>query len=175
MDGFMIERIEYGWFKAFVGGCRLVSSNVADGDAPRELLECVAQVLMDGAQAGWVAWRGEPEALIMELRLDGTDAAIRLWSSSLDAFELGEEEAELRECRVETVAETKVSAIELLDAVVSAFALYANGNGRALYEAHWGEFPDGAFDRLKAFALDISRRREAKDEDAGLYCGTFMQ
>ena len=117
MDTFNIDHIEYGWFQAGVGEFTVMSSNVAECDTPRELLECAVRVFIESAPSGLVAWRGEPGAQIMRLSMDGMDARIEVWESEEDAFSLGESQEALEAARGEEIGRDSVSAVELLDAL----------------------------------------------------------
>ena len=175
MRAFRIEGIEYGWFVASLDDNALVCSNVMDCDDPRRLLQCLGDLFVRRRQEAWTAFAGEPGAVILRFTVSGTDITATAWAAKVDAWDLPDAPSELPGCRDDLLWETTLEGVQLLDAVVTAFALYADGNGLALYRAHWGEFSRDEFEPLKRFALTVSHGRESWDEDAGLFCASFLE
>ena len=175
MEEFNIDDIRYGWFFASLDGNALICSNVWERDDPRALLRCLGDICVRRREEVWTAFAGEPGAVLLQLSLKGSDIDITAFSSEISAWDLPEAPSELPIYGDRILWQASVDAVSLLDAVVTAFALYADGNGLALYRAHWGAFPQEEFDALKRFALTVSHGREARDEEAGLFCASFLK
>ena len=175
MKAFSIDDIAYGWLTAQFEGHALTCSNVMEADEPLALLSCLNRIFVKKAGEAWMAWAGEPDAAITRFMAEGGKITVSAWSSRAAAWDLPEAESEIAGCRDELLWEVTLPGAKLLDAVISTFALYENGNGLALYRAHWGDFPQAEFDTLKRFAIGLSDYLEARNDMAGLYCASFLK
>ena len=60
---------------------------------------------------------------------------------------------------------------ELVDAVVTEYSLYENGNGRKCFDLNWGEYPQKEYDELKKIAFEINKNQGKYDK---LKCVEFL-
>lgn len=171
MRSFKIESIEYGWFEFRIGKDHVVASDYLGYDISKELLVKLLKVLK-GSSKEWVYIMNEPGASIMGLSMVHNQIAINIYSMNKPSYDLGNEiEEELRNMK-ECEYSAEIDKNELVDAVVTDYSLYENGNGRCYYETNWGEFPQCEYDELKKIAFEINKTLREIDS---LQCATFMK
>jgi len=170
--GFKIEAIEYGWFTMWIGPKHIIDgSDYLGYDLPKELLRKVWNVLQEDGKEEWLYLMDEPGAEIMEISHANGKLEFAVYSLSKECFHLSrreeDEKENLGECRFRSVWEPAM----LVDALVSEFYLYENGNGRGLYETHWMEFPVEEYEKLKKLAFEMDKKMSGHHK---LYCINTM-
>ena len=175
MNVFEIHRIRYGWFEVcFTPHDEkkgwLINSDYLQCDAPRLFLDALANILEEKSREEWLCWQDEPGAYILRIALEDGKVAVEIFNAEKDSFDLPQ-------CGVELAHEAKsleygnlFEIKQLLDDVLVEFSLYENGNGLALYNKHWDEFPKKELGRLKKFAAEFNK---GLDKYHKLFCLTY--
>ena len=171
MRCFKIESIEYGWFEFRIGEHCVEASDFLGYDMPAEFLSKLIKVLNKSAKE-WVYLLNEPGADIMEfLRIDNA-IIINVYSMNKPSSELSRDiEEELKNignCEFSI----SINIPELVDAVVTEYSLYENGNGRKYFDLNWGGYPQKEYNELKRIAFEINKNRGKYDS---LKCVEFLK
>ena len=162
MNTFEIHGIRYGWFevcftphdekKGF-----LINLDYLECDAPKLFLEALADILEEKSREEWLCWQDEPRARILRIALEDGKAAVKIFTAEKEAFDLPYSGEVLADETKTPEYSNSFEIKQLLDDVLVEFSLYENGNGQALYNKHWGEFPEKEFGRLKKIAAEINK------------------
>lgn len=175
MNVFEIHRIRYGWFEVcFTPHDEkkgwLMNSDYLQCDAPKLFLDALADILEEKSREEWLCWQDEPGAYILRIALESGKVSVEIFNAEKEAFDLpycGEVLADEKK----TLEYGNLFEIrQLLDEVITEFSLYENGNGLALYNKHWGEFPEKEFGRLKKIAAEFNK---GLDKYHKLFCLTY--
>lgn len=156
MNVFEINKISYGWFEVcFTPHDEkqgwLVNSDYLGCDAPMLFLDALADILEKKSDEEWLCWQDEPGAYILRLAPEDGKINVKIFLGK-DSLDLPYRGAELASEEKKFYYENSFETKQLLDDVLVSFSLYENGNGLALYNKHWGEFPEKEYKRLKKFA-----------------------
>ncbi len=175
MNVFEIHGIRYGWFEVcFTPHDEkhgwLTNSDYLGCDAPALFLDALADILEKKTAEEWLCWQDEPGAYILRLALEGGKISVEIFLAEKDSMDLSHRGAELA-FEEKTLEYGNLFEIkELLDDVLVEFSLYENGNGLALYNRHWGDFPEKEYRRLKKFAAGFNK---GLDKYGKLLCLTY--
>jgi len=147
---FKIFSISHGWFDVYIGGqfC-LTNSNYLGCDAPMLLLEALGNMLENKTDESWLCWQDEPCACILNLQKQDDRLIVRIYVADKDSCSLSFCGTDLSDHITECVFKTEENITTAAKNILKEFSLYENGNGRGIYDAHWGEFPDQQYIRLK--------------------------
>lgn len=161
MNTFEIHAIRFGWFQICFSPHAekqgfLTNSDYLCCDAPALFLDALANILEKRSAEEWLCWQDEPGASILRLSLEDGKVAVGIYTAERDAVDLPYSGAELASEEKTLYYENSFEIKRLLDDVLVEFSLYENGNGRALYNKHWGEFPGRELQRLKEFAAEFN-------------------
>ncbi len=169
---FKIESISYGWFTMRIGSDICDVSDFLGYDMPKKFLDKVLRVISNNTEE-WLYLMDEPGAGILHIYLENEKVYFEEYNLSVNSDELNNEneEAEWNKRCGNSWLHIGVSICDVVDGIVSEFALYENGNGRMLYEEHWGEFPLREFEAIKRYAF---RLEESAGKYDGLFCATFL-
>jgi len=182
MGWFKIESIEYGWFEFRIGEYYVTVSDFLEYNMPAEFLSKLIKVLK-GSSKEWVYIMNEPGASIMEFLRNDNKIIINVYSMNKPSFELNSDIAE----ELKNIGDRKFSDSfnipGLVDAVVTEYSLYENGNGRKYYDTNWGEYrecygtdwegyPQKEYDELKRIAFEINKDQGEYDT---LICVEFLE
>ena len=156
MKCFKIDSIEYGWFEFRIGMYYVEASDFLGYDIPTEFISKLIKVLKESPKE-WVYVMNEPGADIMEILRSDNAIIINVYSMNKPSSELSRDiEEELKNIgNCEFSISFKIP--ELVDAVVTEYALYENGNGRKYFEMNWGGYPQREYDELKRIAFEINK------------------
>jgi hypothetical protein len=154
---FKIFRISYGWFDVCIRGqFYLTNSDYLFCDAPMLLLEALSDLLENKVEESWLCWQEEPEAHILNLERQDDRLIIRVYEADKDSYDLDHSGMDLSKHIKQCVFQTEEDIIKAAKNIVEEFSLYENGNGRNIYDAHWGDryeqwgkFPERQYNRLK--------------------------
>lgn len=152
MNVFGIHGIHDGWFEVCFtphGEKQgwLVNSDYLGCDAPAFFLDALADILEEKSTEEWLCWQDEPGAYILRLAFEDEKINVEIFLGK-DSLELPYRGAELAAEQKEFYYANSFEIKQLLNDVLVSFALYENGNGLALYNKHWGEFPEKEYKRL---------------------------
>lgn len=169
---FKINNISYGWFDMCIAEHFIEVSDFLSYDMPQKFLGKVIRIL-NGSTEEWLHLMDEPGASMLHIYLKNNRIHFAEYSLSIDSTELndGDEKADRDKCE-ECRFDVSVDIQNTVDGIVTEFSLYENGNGRVLYEKHWGAFPVKEFEKLKECAFQL---QEKAGEYDGLLCTTFLQ
>lgn len=156
MKCFKIEEISYGWFEFRIGKHYLEASDFLGYDLPAELLSALIKVLKEPSKE-WVYVTNEPGADIMEILQSDNAIVINVYSMNKQSTELSRNIADEMENIGDCEFSISINIPELVDAVVTEFSLYENGNGRKWYDTNWGGYPQKEYDELKRIAFEINK------------------
>ena len=114
----------------------------------------------------------EPGAAILHIYLKNERVHFAQYNLSVASDELNceDEAAEQDKCE-KCWFDIPVDIQNTVDGIVTEFSLYENGNGRRLYEKHWGAFPTKEYKELKEYAFHL-QEKAGKYND--LLCTTFL-
>ena len=156
---FKIEAIEYGWFGLRIGSDGYAeSSDYLGYDFPKKLLHAVWNVLQNDVKEEYIYIMGEPGAELMCISCYDEKVAVELYALGKNCDDLRKKEEDEKNNCGECLFRLDARAEDIVDGLVSEFYLYENGNGRDLYEAHWGVFPDAEYAKLKKLAVEMSKK-----------------
>lgn len=168
---FKINSISYGWFNMCIGSHLCGASDFLDYDMPRKFLSKVIRVINNNTEE-WLYLMGEPGASMLHIYLADERLHIAEYSLSIDSTDLDpEDESTERDKCEECWFNIDIDIQNAVDGIVTEFSLYENGNGRKLYENHWGAFPEKEFDELKKYAFHLQENAGEYDD---LLCTTFL-
>ena len=175
MNTFEIHGIRFGWFQiCFTPHAEkqgfLTNSDYLGCDAPALFLDALASILEKRTHEEWLCWQDEPGASVLRLTLEDEKVAVGIFTAEKDSLELPFSGAELAREEKALEYENSFEIKRLLNDVLVEFSLYENGNGRALYDKHWGEFPEKEFLRLKSFAAKFNK---GLDKYGKMFCLTY--
>ena len=168
---FKINNISYGWFDICIAEKLIEVSDFLSYDMLQKFLSKVIRIL-NGSTEEWLYLMDEPGASMLHIYLKNNRIHFAEYSLSIDSTELNDEDEEAdrdkcEECRFDV----SVDIQNTVDGIVTEFSLYENGNGRVLYEKHWGTFPVKEFEKLKECAFQLQENARKYD---GLLCTTFL-
>lgn len=168
---FKIRSISYGWFTMSIASNLCEASDFLDYDMPQKFLSKVIRVINNNAEE-WLYLMDEPGASMLHIYLSDERLHFAEYSLSIDSVELDYEDeiAERDKCE-KCCFHIDIDIQNAVDGIVTEFSLYENGNGRKMYEKHWGAFPDKEFDELKKYAFHLQENAGKYD---GLLCTTFL-
>jgi len=147
---FKIFRISHGWFEVYIGGeFSLINSNYLGCDAPMLLLEALCDMLEEKTAESWLCWQDEPRACILNIEKQDERFFMRIYNADKESKSLDYNGMSLSEHITECVYKSEEIFTTAVKNIVEEFSLYENGNGRGIYNAHWGEFPEQQYTRLK--------------------------
>jgi len=147
---FKIYSISHGWFEAHIGGqFYLANSNYLGCDAPMLLLEALGDILENKAEESWLCWQDEPGAYILNLQKQDERLIARIYGTDKDSYSLDFCGMGLSGHTKECVFKTEENITAAIKNIIKEFSLYENGNGRGIYDANWGAFPEQQYTRLK--------------------------
>ena len=140
-------------------------------DMPKKFLFKVIRVISENTEE-WLYMMDEPGASMLHIYFKDDRVHFAEYSLSANSDELNreDEEAERDKCE-ECWFDIDVDVQSAVDGIVTEFSLYENGNGRMLYEKHWGPFPTKEFEKLKEYAFQLQVNAGKYD---GLLCTTFL-
>lgn len=170
---FKIDRLMYGWINFRIAEYCLEASDFLNYDLPKKLIEKIIRLIKDISDEEWLYVQNEPGAEIM--CLDKTDNGICFsnYSCKKESYELDPKDEKGEQfSRDQKLFSIEIDFSDIIDSLVSEFSLYENGNGRKLYEYHWGEFPCKEFIEIKNIAFDMDLKKQKGDE---LFCSTFLK
>ena len=169
---FKINRISYGWFEMNIGTNLSEASDFLGYDMPQKFLDKVIRVIKENTEE-WLYLMDEPGASILHIYLKNERIHFVQYTLSADSDELNREDERLERDKFEKCwFDIDVDIQDAVDGIVTEFSLYENGNGRILYEKHWGGFPKKEFEELKEYAFQL---QEKAGEYNRLLCTTFMK
>ena len=165
VNWFKINCIEYGWFGMGLGRYFCEASGFLGYDMPRRFLSKLLRAIRENTEE-WLYMMDEPGARMLHIYLKDGQVHFAEYRLSVESYELrnAEDEAAQRDQCGECYFDMDVDIQSAVDGIVTEFSLYENGNGRKLYEEHWGAFPQKEFDQLKEYAGKLD----------GLFCATFL-
>lgn len=172
INWFKINSISYGWFKFCIGSCLCEASDFLGYDMPQKFLSKVIRVIEENTEE-WLYLMNEPGALM--LHIYRKDEKVHFVGYGLHAAsdELNREDESAEREKYEQCLFAFDAVIQnVVDGIVTEFSLYENGNGRMLYEKHWGGFPVKEFEELKEFAFQLQKNAGKYN---GLLCTTFLE
>lgn len=169
---FKINCIEYGWFTMHIGRVFSEASDFLGYDMPQKFLDKVFRVVKENTEE-WLYLMDEPGAAILRIYLENKKVHFAQYELSVESGDLNleNEAAEQDKCG-KCQFDMKVDIKDAVDGIVTEFSLYENGNGRLLYEEHWGKFPEKEFDKLKEYAFQLQKNVGEYDF---LLCTTYMK
>lgn len=161
MNVFEIHGIHDGWFEVcFTPRDEkqgwLVNSDYLGCDAPMLFLDALADILEEKSTEEWLCWQDEPGAYILRIVPENGKINVKIFIGK-DSDGLPYRGRELAAEQKEFYYEDSFEIKQLLDDVLVSFSHYENGNGLALYNKHWGEFPEKEYQRLKKFAAEFDK------------------
>lgn len=170
---FKIDRIMHGWINFRLGDNLLEASYFLNYDLPKKLIEKIINLIKNKSDEEWLYLQNEPGAEIM--CIDKTDNAVcfTCYDCKKESYEL-DQRNESREqfCCTDKLFSINIDTYDIIDSIVSEFSLYEDGNGRMLYEYHWGGFPIKEYNEIKSIALDI----DSKNNNAiKMFCASFLK
>ena len=170
MRCFRIESIEYGWFEFRIGKYYVEASDFLGYDMPTEFLNKLVKILKESSKE-WVYVMNEPGADILEILRSDNVITINCYSMNKPSTELSRDiEEELKNIGKREFS-ISINIPELVDAVVTEYSLYENGNGRKCFDLNWGEYPQKEYDELKKIAFEINKNQGKYDK---LKCVEFL-
>ena len=171
MKCFKIDSIGYGWFEFRIGMYYVETSDFLGYDMPTEFLNKLIKVLK-GSSKEWVYVMNEPGADILEILRSDNMITVNSYSMNKPSTELSSEiEEELKNIG-EHEFSISINIPELMDAVVTEYSLYENGNGRKCFDLNWGGYPQKEYDELKRIAIEINKNQGKYDK---LNCIEFLK
>ncbi len=175
MNVFEIHGIRYGWFEVCFtphGDKQgwLTNSDYLGCDAPALFLDALSNILEKKTTVEWLCWQDEPGAYILHLAFENSKVAVEIFLAKNDSMNLPHRGEELSREEKELTYSNSFKIDELLNDVLVEFSLYENGNGLALYNKHWGEFPKIEYQRLRKFAEGFNK---GLDKYGKLFCLTY--
>lgn len=175
MNVFEIHKIRYRWFEVcFTPHDEkqgwLTNSHYLGCDAPALFLDALGNILEQKTQEEWLCWQEEPGAYILRLAIEDGSFWVEIFTAEKDAIDLPQRGEKLSREEKEFIYGNYFEIKELLDDVLTEFSLYENGNGLALYNRHWGEFPEKEYQRLRKFAAEFNK---GLDQYGKLFCLTY--
>ncbi len=175
MNVFEIHNIQYGWFSVCFTphGEKhgwLTNSDYLGCDAPALFLDALCDILEKKTAEEWLCWQDEPGAYILKFVGEGEKVGVEIFIAEKDAMDLPYRGEELSREAKEFSYGNSFEIKKLLDDVLVEFSLYENGNGLALYNKHWGEFPEKEYRRLRKFAEGFNK---GLDKYGKLFCLTY--
>lgn len=176
MNVFEIHKIHYGWFEVCFtphGDKQgwLVNSDYLGCDAPALFLDALADILEEKSREEWLCWQDEPGAYILRMARENGKISVEIFLGK-ESMWLPHRGAELANEEKKFFYKNSFEIKQLLDDVLVSFSLYENGNGLALYNEHWGEFPEKEYKRLREFAVEFNK---GLDKYKKLYCLTYKK
>lgn len=170
---FKINGISYGWFEVCIGSHLCTgTSDFLGYDMPEKFLKKVIRVIKENTEE-WLYLMDEPGASMLHIYLKGERVHFLEYDLSVNSCELNREnEAVERDKCGQCLFEVDVNIQDTVDGLVTEFSLYENGNGRMLYEKHWGGFPVNEFEELKECAFQLQKNAGKYN---GLLCTTFLK
>lgn len=171
MKCFKIESIEYGWFEYRIGNHYLEASDYLGYDIAKEFLIKLIKVLKKSSEE-WMYIMNEPRATLLEFIPVEDTISICAYSMNKPSYDLSsnieEEIKNIGECEFSI----GIAKSEFVDAVVTEYSLYENGNGRNCYELNWGDYPQNEYNELKKIAFEINKNMGKYDS---LKCADFLK
>ncbi|MBR1737287.1 MAG: hypothetical protein IJ736_09770 [Firmicutes bacterium] len=170
---FKIRKLMYGWMIIGIGEDHLIeASDFLGYDLPKKFLEKMIRLIRHESSEGLLHWQNEPGACIMCIENTDETICFSLYESKKDSDELDpyDERKEWQSCG-NKIFSYDVKINDALDGIVAEFSLYENGNGRKMYEKHWGDFPQEEYDELKKIASEINKNCGRYDK---LFCMTYL-
>lgn len=147
---FKIFRISNGWFDIYMGGqFYLTNSGYLGCDAPMLLLEALCNILENKVEESWLCWQDEPGAYILNLEKQDNRLIVRIYDTDNDSTSLDHNGIALSKHITKCVFKVEENITIAAKNILEEFSLYENGNGRGIYDNHWGEFPEQQYIRLK--------------------------
>ncbi|MDE7318599.1 MAG: hypothetical protein K2N46_02570 [Lachnospiraceae bacterium] len=148
-----------------------LASDFLHYDMPKKFLGKVLRVI-DTKTEECLYLMDEPHADLLHICLKNEKIHFAKYRLSVNSFELNPEteEAEQDKCK-ECLFDMEIDIQNTVDEIVTEFSLYEDGNGRMLYEEHWGAFPVKEFEALKEYAFQLQENAEDNDD---LFCTTFL-
>ncbi len=171
MKCFKIESIEYGWFEFRIGKHYVEASDFLGYNIATEFLSKLIKVLKESSKE-WVYVMNEPGAAIMEFLRSNNAIMINVYSMNKPSYELNSDIAEELKNIGNREFSISINIPELVDAVVTEYSLYENGNGRKCYDMNWGGYPQKEYDELKRIAFEINKNQSEYDS---LNCVEFLK
>ncbi len=166
--GFKILSIEYGWFKIWIGpGHVIEGSDYLGYDLPKEFLRKAWNVLQEDGKEEWIYLMDEPHGDIMHISHCSGKIHLAVYPLNKECHRLSSKEVDEKDNCGECTYRSDWKPEDLVDALVSEFYLYENGNGRGLYETHWMPFPDEEYEQLKKLAFEMDKKAPKFEK---LYC-----
>lgn len=168
---FKINSISYGWFEMCIGSNLCEVSDFLNYDMPQKFLSKVMQVINNNTEE-WLYLLNEPGAAMLHIYIVDSRIYFAEYGLSVASVELNceDESAERTKCE-KCWFDFDIDIQNAVDGIVTEFSLYENGNGRMMYEKHWGEFPEKEFGRLKEYAFQLQEKAGKYDD---LFCTTFL-
>lgn len=170
---FKVGGISYGWFEMWIGPHLCTgASDFLGYDMPAKFLDKVIRVIKENTEE-WLYLMDEPGAAMLHIYREDVRVHFAEYDLSVNSDKLNrrDEAAERDKCE-KCLFEFDVDIQNTVDGLVTEFSLYENGNGRMLYEKHWGGFPVKEFAELKDYAFQLQRNAGKYD---GLLCVTFLK
>ncbi len=175
MNIFEIHKISWGWFEVCFtphGEKQgfLTNSDYLQCDAPALFLDALANLSENKSREEWLCWQDEPGAYVLHIGSEGANILVGIYYSKKDSLDLPYSGAELAEDLDELVYSQVFKIHDLLDDVLTEFSLYENGNGLRLYNAHWGDFPQKEYHRLRQCAASFDKTLGKYDK---MFCFSY--
>lgn len=168
---FKINNISYGWFTMNMGQHLCIASDFLGYDMPKNFLSKIYHVINNNTEE-WIYLMDEPGANILHMYLENKQVHFAEYGLSVESLDLNLENEEAEwDKREKCWFHTNIDIQDTVDGIVTEFSLYENGNGRILYEEHWGKFPEKEFEKLKQCAFQLQKNADEYDE---LLCTTFL-
>lgn len=168
---FKINNIEYGWFGMKFGEHYVEASDFLGYDLPQIFLRKILNVLEKRTKDEWLYLMNEPGADMMHIYEGEDKVHFEVWDLSKCSDELDRDESAEKDSCTKCNFSMEISWKEAVDGLVTEFALYENGNGRAMYEKHWGPYPEKEYAELKKHAYEIEKTLTEYED---MFCISFL-
>lgn len=147
---FHIRSIYAKWFEVEINRQFILTNSYYLGcDAPKRLLKAFANLLEKGITTQWLCWQDEPDAYILKIENAGGQCIGEIYNADAASFVLEHEGVSLADHTTECVYRFECDMKKMSSLILREFSLYENGNGRKIYQEHWGDFPQTEYEKLK--------------------------
>ena len=147
---FKILCISHRWFEIdFNRMIVLTNSYYLGCDAPAFLLEALGNLFENKASEQWLCWQDEPEAYILKLERNDNKLIIEIYDTDQESSDLEYRGISLAKNATKLLYGFDEEIIKALEAIITEFSLYENGNGNKIYLSNWGNFLQKEYDRIK--------------------------
>ncbi len=151
---FEITYIQAGWIEVAINSeadsVVITNSYYMSNDAPRILLQNIAELCNVEAGDCWLCWHDEPGANIIHVIKDKDLAKIEVYHTKKESYMLPFEGETLYKDVEEKYFELEISFINLARLIIKAFGIFSSREKLSLYEKEWMPFPHTEYRLLKS-------------------------